>query len=278
MRFIRANRLNFSAEAKGENFGTTDWVTNIDREAQKLYEKLLLEAFPDHGIIGEEDGLNKPCTLPNANWWRTVDPIDGTGQFVRQASDGIGSMLALMRDGAISESCIGDVMTGELYYSNQDLPAPLRIDGDIRIELRINPDRPLSKQFALLYDPVKDHFRTTRRLLTRKNGHRFFKSHEICGSSLGLAAARLFKGEVGALICRPYGYTPWDFCPVFGICEKMGIIGFKVEPKKMCITRMHVFPVKTQKEPMPYELILMHESRVSELKIWCAIEGIQLDL
>jgi histidinol phosphatase-like enzyme (inositol monophosphatase family) len=54
-------------------------VTIADRECEKLIAKLLEEAFPDDGILGEE-GSRKESK--NGRRW-IIDPIDGTRDFVR---------------------------------------------------------------------------------------------------------------------------------------------------------------------------------------------------
>jgi histidinol-phosphatase len=54
-------------------------VTIADKECEKLIAKMLEEAFPDDGILGEE-GARKEST--NGRRW-IIDPIDGTRDFVR---------------------------------------------------------------------------------------------------------------------------------------------------------------------------------------------------
>jgi len=54
-------------------------VTLADKECEKLISRLLLEAFPDDGLLGEE-GANR--TAANGRKW-IIDPIDGTRDFVR---------------------------------------------------------------------------------------------------------------------------------------------------------------------------------------------------
>src|SRR5947209_2936302 len=54
-------------------------VTVADRNAEALLRKVLLEAFPDDGFLGEESG-----DQPGRSGYRwIVDPIDGTRSFVR---------------------------------------------------------------------------------------------------------------------------------------------------------------------------------------------------
>ena len=54
-------------------------VTIADKECEKLISRLLLEAFPDDGLLGEE-GANRESA--NGRKW-IIDPIDGTRDFVR---------------------------------------------------------------------------------------------------------------------------------------------------------------------------------------------------
>jgi len=54
-------------------------VTVADREAERLIRARITERFPDHGILGEEEGETRPGAT--VRW--IVDPIDGTLSFMR---------------------------------------------------------------------------------------------------------------------------------------------------------------------------------------------------
>jgi histidinol-phosphatase len=54
-------------------------VTAADREAEKVMRAMLKARFPDHGIVGEEQG-EEAGTAP-VRW--IIDPIDGTRTFIR---------------------------------------------------------------------------------------------------------------------------------------------------------------------------------------------------
>src|SRR5688572_27836476 len=60
-----------------EKKGLQDWVSAADREVEKLLKARLLAAFPEDGFLGEEFG-----GVEKDGVW-VVDPIDGTGNFVR---------------------------------------------------------------------------------------------------------------------------------------------------------------------------------------------------
>lgn len=83
-------RQNLSIENKSD----ASPVTIADREIEATLRELILNAFPDHGIFGEEFGTEN---LQAESVW-IIDPIDGTGSFVY----GIplyGCLISLVRDG-----------------------------------------------------------------------------------------------------------------------------------------------------------------------------------
>lgn len=67
-------------------------VTEADRQAEQAIREVLLEAFPDHHITGEELGSTGSSGL---NW--LVDPIDGTISFVHHVPL-FATLIALCRD------------------------------------------------------------------------------------------------------------------------------------------------------------------------------------
>lgn len=60
-----------------ESKGHQDLVTIADQAVEALIRRRLSEAFPEDGFLGEESG-----GTPTASFW-SVDPIDGTGNFIR---------------------------------------------------------------------------------------------------------------------------------------------------------------------------------------------------
>lgn len=58
--------------------GAFDPVTQADREAEAAIRKLIAARYPDHGVIGEEYGQDRP----DAEHVWILDPIDGTRAFI----------------------------------------------------------------------------------------------------------------------------------------------------------------------------------------------------
>jgi len=69
--------FNAGAAVEWKSDGTP--VTAADREAEAAMRRVIARAFPDHGILGEEEGE----TAGRAPYRWIIDPLDGTRSFVR---------------------------------------------------------------------------------------------------------------------------------------------------------------------------------------------------
>jgi myo-inositol-1(or 4)-monophosphatase len=58
--------------------GKSNLVTQTDRKSEQNIKSIISEAFPEHGILGEETGKNKS----DSPWLWVIDPLDGTTNFV----------------------------------------------------------------------------------------------------------------------------------------------------------------------------------------------------
>lgn len=108
-------------------------VTVADRECEALMREEIRRTFPDHGIIGEEHGSERP----GASYVWVLDPIDGTKAFVTGRPI-FGALVALCRDGkpilglidcpAIEDRWVG--ISGRPTTHN-DMPCSTRDCGDL---------------------------------------------------------------------------------------------------------------------------------------------------
>src|ERR1700754_1260249 len=55
-----------------------DPVTEADKGAERAIRRLIAERYPDHGVIGEEYGEDRP----DAEFVWVLDPVDGTRAFI----------------------------------------------------------------------------------------------------------------------------------------------------------------------------------------------------
>jgi myo-inositol-1(or 4)-monophosphatase len=86
-------RTSLGVEDKGSAAGF-DPVTAADRAAEVAMRTLIKRNFPEHGIVGEEYGNERP----DAEYVWVLDPIDGTKSFITGMPIW-GSLIGLTRNG-----------------------------------------------------------------------------------------------------------------------------------------------------------------------------------
>ena len=87
---MRAFRRHLEVRTKAD--GT--WVTAVDEQVERELRSALRDRFPDHAVLGEEDGLDGPADAPR---W-VLDPIDGTTNFVK-GNPVFATLIGLQIDG-----------------------------------------------------------------------------------------------------------------------------------------------------------------------------------
>lgn len=95
--------------------GGFDPVTEGDRAAEIAIRKLVTEAFPDHGILGEEEGS---FGIDREHVW-VIDPIDGTRAFI----SGLpvwGTLIGFQTAGRAHMGMMDQPFTGERYFADAE--------------------------------------------------------------------------------------------------------------------------------------------------------------
>jgi myo-inositol-1(or 4)-monophosphatase len=113
----RATLPHFRAEVAIHDKGTRgrfDPVTEADREAERIIRDGVEQAYPEHGILGEEFG-HRPG---NGLTW-VVDPIDGTRAFMTGMLHW-GVLLALFDGEKPVLGVMHQPFTGETFYGTND--------------------------------------------------------------------------------------------------------------------------------------------------------------
>lgn len=87
-------------------------VTVADREAERLIRERIEARYPQHSILGEEEGE----TRPGASHRWIIDPIDGTKSFVRGVPL-YGVLVGLERDGEVVVGAANIPAMGELLVA-----------------------------------------------------------------------------------------------------------------------------------------------------------------
>jgi myo-inositol-1(or 4)-monophosphatase len=99
----------FEVESKSSR---TDFVTDADKEAQERVVKVIEEAFPEDGFLGEESDLHPDG---EERIW-VIDPIDGTTNFVHGFPYYCVS-IALRVDGESQVGVVSAPAFGETYHA-----------------------------------------------------------------------------------------------------------------------------------------------------------------
>jgi inositol-phosphate phosphatase/L-galactose 1-phosphate phosphatase/histidinol-phosphatase len=92
-------------------------VTVADREAETAMRRLIADACPDHGILGEEYGADRV----DATCVWVLDPIDGTKSFVT-GKPLFGTLIALLREGTPIVGVIDMPALGERWIGVDGRP------------------------------------------------------------------------------------------------------------------------------------------------------------
>ena len=106
----------FRADHGLEDKGHTGWfdpVTAADKSAEAAIRKLITERYPDHGVIGEEYGEDRP----DAEFVWVLDPIDGTRAFIAGLPVWT-TLIALRHQGRPVLGSIGQPYIGELFIGS----------------------------------------------------------------------------------------------------------------------------------------------------------------
>jgi histidinol-phosphatase len=112
MRYFRNDETGIREKSDGTP------VTQADEEIERMLRKEIAAAFPNHGVLGEEEGETEGSS--QARW--ILDPIDGTKNF----SWGIpvwGTLIALESEGDVVCGVVSCPALGERYAAAAGLGA-----------------------------------------------------------------------------------------------------------------------------------------------------------
>lgn len=240
---ITKQRFAFESHEKMGYSGMPDDVfTSADTATQEIYLRGFRECFPGYGVIGEEDGLNIPCTIPGEDLYFTIDPLDGTKAYKRMQSYGIGTMIALV-DGKTDEvlsAYIGDPFSMEVFGYRPGGTKAWRINKlDVNTQL---PDSFGDEISLLTCGIAREHKQETPICQHLLNSS---KKCMIEGGSIGITFSRLWTGECTYVLLVPTWVTPWDETPLIGISR---LLGYEYWTVNETGNRWIPLPMKTTKE------------------------------
>lgn len=185
-----------------------DPVTVADREAEAIIRRRIREAFPGHGIVGEEAADEQSDA---AVCW-TIDPIDGTRGFVSGFVQW-GMLLALSVDGTPVLGVVHQPYTGETW-SGSPLGADFHRGGETRaIEVRPCPD--LASAVLASTDPFYFPEPEAQAFHSLRRAVRLGRYGGDC-----YAYCMLAMGQLDLVV--EAGLSPWDVRALMPIVEAAG--------------------------------------------------------
>jgi myo-inositol-1(or 4)-monophosphatase len=103
--------LEWRGRFRAREKGPSDLVTEADEASQEAVRRVILAAFPDHDILGEEDSA--PLVRRSAYRW-IVDPLDGTTNYVHGVPQ-YGVSVALEHDAKLLAGAVYDPSADECF-------------------------------------------------------------------------------------------------------------------------------------------------------------------
>jgi histidinol-phosphatase len=187
-------------------------VTQADKAIEQRLRERILDAFPGHGLVGEEYGTESADA--SVRWY--IDPIDGTHNFVRGVPL-FGTLLAVERDGVRQVGIISAPALRERWYARRGGgawaqgphdPAPRRI--------RVSGVRSL-EDAQLLYGSSASIERSGRAPGFRELRHDVWRERGF-GDFWGYALVA--EGAAEAMV--EMGVNPWDLAAPEVVVEEAG--------------------------------------------------------
>lgn len=104
-----------------EEKGVNDFVTEIDKAAEKELIYHISKAHPDHAFLGEEGGLQGN---QDSDYQWVIDPLDGTTNFIRGIPH-FAISIACLYKGELEHAVIYDPMRREEFIASRGRGAQL---------------------------------------------------------------------------------------------------------------------------------------------------------
>jgi histidinol phosphatase-like enzyme (inositol monophosphatase family) len=111
-----------------------DPVTEADKGAERAIRALIAHRHPDHGVIGEEYGEDRP----DAEFVWVLDPVDGTRAFIAGLPLWC-TLIGLRHHGRPVLGSIGQSFLGELYIGHRGGSRLITRDGSRPLKVRACP-------------------------------------------------------------------------------------------------------------------------------------------
>ena len=109
-------------KVKVEEKAPNDFVSNIDKRAERMIIETIHEAYPEHNILAEESGTQTVDSEDDTTW--VIDPLDGTTNYLYGIPQYCVS-IAVMQNGRIQHGVVYDPIKDEIFSASRGQGAVL---------------------------------------------------------------------------------------------------------------------------------------------------------
>lgn len=211
---VRRERPEGRVEVAATKSSPIDVVTEIDRASEELIRRLVLDARPDDGFVGEEG--DDVLGTSGVDW--VVDPIDGTVNFVYGIPAYAVSVAARVDD-AVQVGFVVNIASGEEWAAVRGEGA-WRWEGDERRPV-VAPGPPVLSQalvgtgFNYVREVREHQAAAAARMLPHVRDIR-----RLGSAALDLCAVA--EGRLDAYVEQ--GLHPWDLAAGGLVAEEAGVV------------------------------------------------------
>lgn len=191
-------------------------VTEADRQAEQAIRQLIGQRFPNHGIMGEEYGLQAP-NKTRYQW--VVDPLDGTAWFAL-GTPMFGTLIALLEGCEPLLGVIHFPVLKETVYAAKGFGCWFKAHGAEPKRVRVNAvaslkDAVVSASGAHSSDVLSSEGEVAYRLSTLMNRAGKFRFCTDCLQYALLCRGRVHVGMDPIM-------NPWDSAAIVPCVEEAG--------------------------------------------------------
>jgi fructose-1,6-bisphosphatase/inositol monophosphatase family enzyme len=195
-----------------------DQVTDLDYQAQEAIIEILENYFPFSGILAEE---NEHSKASQDGLVFTIDPIDGTKEFVRGGNE-TSCMIGAVYEGQVVAALIGNPFTSEIFVLQARDQKVIRYRcSESPIEIELEFKYPPRKKALFSFEDVRDSAISALTNMSHPVSG-YFKTHLVFTGSYGTGAMKTASNQVTGFITKANNINPWDEIPALGILSKLG--------------------------------------------------------
>ncbi len=198
-------RSSAGIDVKGGAGHRLQLVTDADRTAEAAMRQAIARRFPDHGIVGEEYGSDRP----DAEHTWILDPIDGTKAFVAGLPV-FGTLIGKLEEGRPTVGLIDQAITGERIWGS---PGGAWLNGE---RVTTSRARPAKRLIVAMTEPGMIRSTAGQAAFRELAGHAWYVRYGTdCWGYAMLAA-----GHIDVVV--ESDIQPWDVLPGAAIIAAAG--------------------------------------------------------